>query len=84
MVCTDENLSANDLAAVRLTCKELYAVATKEICSTIFHRSLCHDVGKESGGIGRNLQAPCFRTACFQDSDAQYTNPYMLVAESDQ
>jgi hypothetical protein len=36
MVCTDENLSANDLAAVRLTCKELYAAATKEFAQRYF------------------------------------------------
>ncbi|KAI4757380.1 hypothetical protein E4T52_07528 [Aureobasidium sp. EXF-3400] len=36
MVCTDENLSANDLAAVRLTCKEFHAAATKEFAQRYF------------------------------------------------
>lgn len=36
MVCADENLSTHDLAAIRLTCKELNAVATKEFAQRYF------------------------------------------------
>lgn len=35
-VCADDDLSANDLAAIRLTCKELHATATKEFAQRYF------------------------------------------------
>ncbi|KAG9604821.1 hypothetical protein KCU77_g1116, partial [Aureobasidium melanogenum] len=36
MVCADDDLSANDLAAIRLTCKELHATATEEFAQRYF------------------------------------------------
>ncbi|KAH0029936.1 hypothetical protein KCU78_g3203, partial [Aureobasidium melanogenum] len=36
MVCANENLSANDLAAMRLTCRELHDVTTKEFAQRYF------------------------------------------------
>ncbi|KAG9962506.1 hypothetical protein KCU61_g4539, partial [Aureobasidium melanogenum] len=60
MVCADDDLSANYLAAIRLTCKELHAAATNEFAQRYFKDPFVMMSRKSLETLARICRHPVF------------------------